>query len=64
MYNDRHGGPYDRGCADKHYGREYNPHYYVGATYSTDRVEMADMTAEEIVEYSVGYRDWSAKKEW
>lgn len=34
----RHGGPYDRGGADSYYGRRPNPHYYVGATYSSEEV--------------------------
>lgn len=55
--NTRHGSPYDRGSADSYYGREFNPHYYKGDTYNSDRVEMKDMSAKEIVEYSNGYRD-------
>lgn len=57
MYDPRHGGPYDRGTADSYYRRGFNPHYYVGATYSSDRVELADMTPEEIVAYTKGYND-------
>ena len=64
MYNTRHGGPYDRGGADKHYGREYDPHYYVGATYSSERVELANMTPAEIAEYTAGYRDCTSEKVW
>jgi hypothetical protein len=60
-YDQRHGGPYDRGSADKWYGRAYDPHYYVGATAQSERVEMKDMTAEEIVAYSVGYREGAVK---
>ena len=56
-YDKRHGGPYDRGSADSYYGRPFNPHYFVGATYSTPEIKLADMTAEEIVEYTAGYRD-------
>lgn len=56
-HNTRHGGPYDRGMADSYYGRSYNPHYYVGATYDSDLVELKDMTAQEIVEYTCGYED-------
>ena len=56
-YDRRHGGAYDRGSADAYYRRPYDPHYYVGDTGSSERVEMADMTAEEIVAYSVGYRE-------
>ena len=54
-YDQRHGGPYDRGSADSWYGREYSPHYFVGATYSSPKVELAQMTAQEIVEYTAGY---------
>jgi hypothetical protein len=66
-YNQRHGGPYDRGSADSYYGREYSPHYYVGDTGTSLRVELKDMTAEEIVAYTAGYRDNEAsgdKKDW
>ena len=57
MYDQRHGGPYDRGSADKWYGREFNPHYFVGDTYDSDKVELKDMTIEQIVAYTVGYRE-------
>jgi hypothetical protein len=66
-YDQRHGGPYDRGQADSWYQRGFNPHYYVGDTYSSPKVEMAQMTAEEITAYTVGYRDQEATgdhKEW
>lgn len=56
-YDKRHGGPYDRGSADSYYGRGYNPHYYTGDTYSSDRVELQDMTPEEITAYTKGYND-------
>jgi len=56
-YDKRHGGPYDRGSADSYYRRAYSPHYYKGASYNSDRVEMQDMTAQEIVEYTKGYND-------
>ena len=57
MYDKRHGGAYDRGSADSYYRRGYTPHYYVGATYSSNRVELADMTPEEITAYTKGYND-------
>jgi hypothetical protein len=66
-YNERHGGPYDRGQADSYYGREYNPHYFVGDTYNSPRIELAQMTPAEIVAYTAGYRDNEAngdKKSW
>lgn len=56
-YDQRHGGPYDRGSADKYYEREYNPHYYVGDTAMSERVELKDMTPEQIAAYTAGYRD-------
>lgn len=66
-YDERHGGPYDRGSADSYYGRGIDPHYYVGSTYQSDRIEMADMTTEEIEAYHAGYDDNEEsgnKKEW
>jgi hypothetical protein len=54
-YDERHGGPYDRGSADSYYRRGYHPHYYAGATYSTKKVEKEQMTPEEIEAYEAGY---------
>jgi hypothetical protein len=62
----RHGGPYDRGAADSWYGRGFNPHKFVGASYSTDKV--TDLTPAEVAEYRQGFNDNeadpSARKEW
>lgn len=55
-YSQRHGGCFDRGAADSYYGRGREPHYYVGATGSSERVE--NLTDEEIDEYNAGY-DWN-----
>ena len=66
-YDERHGGPYDRGAADSYYGREYNPHYFVGDSYNSARIELALMTTQEIVAYTVGYANNEAdgnKKEY
>jgi len=66
-YDERHGGPFDRGSADSYYGRGLNPHYYKGATYSSERVERDQMTAEEIEAYYAGYdenEESGNKKEW
>jgi len=66
-YDERHGGPYDRGSADAYYGRDYNPHYFVGDTYNTPRIDLAQMTDAEIAAYAAGYRNNEAtgdKKEW
>lgn len=51
----RHGGPYDRGGADFYYGRGFDPHYFTGGTYTSDRVKRDDMTAAELAAYSAGY---------
>jgi hypothetical protein len=56
-YDTRHGGPYDRGSADSYYGRPFRPHYFVGATYQSQEVEMLDMTAAEIDAYTAGFDD-------
>lgn len=56
-YDDRHGGPYDRGRADFYYRQRFDPHYYRGDSFSSPRVDMADMTSAEIVAYTAGFRD-------
>jgi hypothetical protein len=66
-YDQRHGGPYDRGSADSYYGRDFNPHYFVGDSHNSPKIELAQMTAAEITAYTAGYRDNEAngdKKEW
>ena len=60
----RHGGPYDRGSADKYYGRRYSPHYYTGPTGTSHRVEEKDMTPEEIAAYARGWIEETDQKEW
>jgi hypothetical protein len=65
IYDKRHGGAYDRGSADAWYGRECEPHYYIGDTYQSPKVEKADMTEEEIAAYMAGYNETPfAQKEW
>jgi hypothetical protein len=54
-YDQRHGGPFDRGSADSWYSRSFDPHYYKGDTHSSTRVGLAEMTAEEITAYTAGY---------
>ena len=63
-YDQRHGGPFDRGAADAYYGREYDPHYYVGGTHMSERVGFARMTAEEIVAYTAGFRETELRKDY
>lgn len=66
-YDDRHGGPYDRGSADSYYGRRFSPHYYMGDTYNSRRIDESHMTKEEVAAYRAGYEDNEAEgnfKDW
>jgi len=66
-YDQRHGGPFDRGSADSYYHRARNPHFYVGSTGTSDRVEQSEMTNEEIQAYLAGYQyneQFGDKKDW
>jgi len=66
-YDARHGGPFDRGSADSWYGRPWLPHYYREGTATSERVDLADMTVEEILAYSAGYNyneDFGGKKDY
>ncbi len=66
-YDTRHGGPFDRGSADSYYHRPRNPHFYVGGTATSDRVEQTAMTTEEIQAYLAGYQwneQFGDKKDW
>ena len=63
-YTPKHGGPLDRGSADRYYGRPFNPHYWPEGTYKGTRVEEADMTVDQIEEYTYGYNNENDRKEW
>lgn len=63
-YDQRHGGPYDRGSADAYYHRPFEPHYYRHETYNSQRVELKDMTAAEITAYTAGYNQTTERKDW
>ena len=63
----RHGGPFDRGSADSYYGRPTNPHFYIGATGTSDFVGILDMSEKDIQAYYAGYaynEEKGDKKEW
>ena len=65
--NERHGGPHDRGSADAWYERPFNPHYFVGDTYTSDKISRDQMTEQEIKEYAAGYESVAAsglRKDW
>lgn len=55
MISLRHGGPYDRGSADSYYGRPREPHFYAGASYTTDKI--TDLNTKELSDYNKGYDD-------
>ena len=61
-YDTRHGGLYDRGSADRYYGRPYTPHYYVGGTGLSERIEKEDMTDEQIAAYTAGWDEETDRK--
>ena len=63
-YTPRHGGPLDRGSADRYYGRPFDPHYWPEGTYKGIRVEEADMTVDQIEEYTYGYNNENDRKKW
>ena len=66
-YSQRHGGPFDRGSADSYYGRGYEPHFYVGNSYSSRLVEEHEMTEHEKKAYAAGYaynESCGDKKDW
>jgi hypothetical protein len=56
----RHGGLYDRGSADKYYGRCKSPHWYPKGTGRGKPI--TDLTEEEIKEYNLGYDEETETK--
>ena len=60
----RHGSPQDRGSADAYYGRPYDPHYYVGDSLKSERVEKHTMTVGEVEAYRYGYDNEEDRKDW
>ena len=63
-YTPRHGGPLDRGSADRYYGRPFDPHYWPEGTYKGTGVEEAGMTVDQIEEYTYGYNNEKDRKDW
>lgn len=55
-YDQRHGGPYDRGSADSYYRRGFRPHYFSGGTYQTPEILIKEGTPEYEA-YAAGYAD-------
>ena len=63
-YDPKHGGPLDRGSADRYYGRPFDPHYWPEGTYIGKRVEEAEMTVDQIEEYTYAYNNEEDRKDW
>ena len=61
-FDKRHGGPWDRGSADRYYGRSRHPHYFVGGTGHGEPV--TDLTPDEIAAYNDGFDNETDRKDW
>lgn len=67
LYDQRHGGPFDRGAADSYYNRPRRPHFFTDATYASDEIVERFMTRDQIAEYMAGYdfnEQFGGKKQW
>lgn len=65
-YDDRHGGPFDRGAADSYYGRIPSPHYFTGKTHLSKMI-VPRPGSLEYKEYLAGYywnEESGSKKDW
>ena len=65
-YDARHGGAFDRGSADSYYHRQPRPHFFTGATYSSEEVIPTD-TSDAYWDYLAGYEyneQFGDKKDW
>ena len=66
-HDERHGGAYDRGSADYYYGRGRHPHFFIGDTYNSEKIDCGSMTESQIRSYDAGYDAAKAcgdRKEW
>jgi hypothetical protein len=57
-YDNRYGGPFDRGLSDSYYHRGRIPHYYLGDSYQSEHIVWFRMTEQQVVDYNAGY-DWN-----
>ena len=60
---------YDRGAADRYYGRAYSPHYHSSFTDPSAGecfrvVTCENMTDQEMYEYKKGWNEELDRKEW
>jgi len=62
-YDERHGGPFDRGSADRWFLRDFNPHYFKGYTsIPSEAVLLKDMNKEQVEAYTAGYNSYGDHK--
>ena len=59
-----HGSAEDSGSADRYYGRRYDPHYYVGNTYNSERIQENKLTDEDRRLYKKGWEEETDRKDW
>lgn len=67
LYDQRHGGPFDRGAADSYYHRPFRPHFFPGPSYRGPEISGDAMTTEEVDAYRAGYaynEQFGEKKDW
>jgi hypothetical protein len=66
VYDQRHGGAFDRGSADSYYGRPRNPHYFEGDTHASAKI-IPEPGSKEYMDYMAGYEQnelFGDKKDW
>jgi len=60
----RHGGPCDRGSADRYYNQPFEPHYFAGPTFASHRFSAQYMTPAELAAYRHGWDQETSRKDW
>ena len=66
-YDQRHGGPYDRGSANSYYGGIYDPHFWPAGTGKGARIGKGGMTPDELEAFEAGWIENEAsgdRKNW
>lgn len=59
-----HGSPYDRGSADRYYGRNFDPHWWPDGTGKGLKITAELMHEDELEEYALGWWQEENRKEW
>ena len=62
--NKGHGSPYDRGSADRYYGREYQPHMIDFLKGHNMRIKADELSQEQLNEYKLGRNQTDSRKDW